>query len=357
MIGARLRVDGHFSRTGIQVYGDGMGGQTREYRAPEEVFADASLQSMRAMPATIRHPENVGGAVTPDNWRQLVTDGVVVGNSGDYIAKANDGVHTHGPLWLHDANAIELVRTRQLTELSVGYTASLDETPGTTPDGQRYDARQTNILGNHIALLGAGEARGGPTVRILDAEGHVRFDDDSDGEPRHKETKGMKIKIRVDGLDYEAEATDDNLVKALDKERTAHTDAVALLTTERDEEKARADKAEGERDTAVEALATHPAIAAAKADADARLLADAKQVAGSDVTGDTPAAIRKAALLARDIDVADKSDDYIEARFDALVDTAETKPADTRRGELINDGKPIELTADQEALTSMGGRN
>jgi hypothetical protein len=358
MVEGRLRVDGHFSRTGTQVYTDGMGGRTIEYRPPEEVFSDDSLSSLRGMSVTVRHPVGVGGQVTPENWRRLAGAGVVVGQTGDNISRSGDGVHTDGPVWVHDAETIRKVRAGELVELSVGYTARLDETPGTVPEtGERYDAIQRDIRGNHLALLGTGEARGGASVRLrLDAEGHAIFDDDDDGEPRPKETEGMKFKIRVDGLDYEVEAPDDNVARAIAKERKAHDDAVKALTDERDAATKRADKAEGERDAAKDALAKHPAVIKAAEDERAKLRADAKAVAGCDVTGDSPAAIRKAALVAKGIDVTGRSDDYIEARFDALVDTAPTKTAgDNMRTEIRDDGLPVKLNPDQEALTSLGG--
>ena len=46
LVGSRLRVDGHFSRTGIQHYSDGIK-TTAEYRPPEEVFADAITKVLR----------------------------------------------------------------------------------------------------------------------------------------------------------------------------------------------------------------------------------------------------------------------------------------------------------------------
>jgi hypothetical protein len=357
MVEGRLRVEGHFSRTGTQVYSDGMGGETIEYRPPEEVFAADSLASMRGMSATVRHPQGVGGRVTPQNWRNLAGDGIVVGQSGDHIAKADDGTHTQGPLWIHDGEAIRQVQSGELSELSVGYTAVLDETPGTAPDGQRYDARQTDIRGNHIALLGGGEARGGPTVRILDAEGHVRFDDDSDGPGRPEENR-MKFTIHADGYPHEVEAADDKLSKALEKERNAHDDALKAAEKQAADAAKRADKAEGRADAAEEALASHPAVKAAEKQAREKLLADAKAIAGQDVTGDTPEAIRKAALVAKGVDVENKSDSWIEGNFAGLVgaETPRQDAADKMRGELKDDGGEIKLSPEDEALTSMGGR-
>ncbi len=349
MVGQRLRVDGHFSRTGIQHYTDGTGQTSAEYRAPEEVFSDASLASLRGMPVTVRHPRAVGGQVTPQNWRRLAGRGVVVGTTGEAVTQ--DGDHTKGSIWVQDQAAIEQVQDQTLTELSVGYTAQLDETPGVTPDGERYDARQINILGNHIALLGGGEARGGPTVRILDAEGHVRFDDVP---PREGRT--MKQTITVDGLEYEIELPEGTPFATSWAAHTAtHADAVKRA----DQAEAKADGLKSELDTVkVElAQATDPTTVAATVAARSALLADARKVAGSDVADEGDAlAIRTGALVARDVDVTDKSPDYIEARFDGLLETPiEDAPKKMRSITDIKD-KPVELTADEQALTRLGGR-
>ena len=44
------------------------------------------------------------------------------------------------------------VKDGRSRELSCGYYCDLDETPGEY-EGQRYDARQRNIRGNHLALV------------------------------------------------------------------------------------------------------------------------------------------------------------------------------------------------------------
>ena len=348
-VGSRLRVEGHFSRTGIQHYSDGAGNTTAEYRAPEEVFSDASLASLRGMPVTVRHPRNVGGQVTPQNWSRLAGAKVVVGTTGEAIAKADDGVHTHGPIWVHEGKAIAKIEAKELTELSVGYTAQLDQTPGTTPDGQHYDARQTNILGNHIALLGGGEARGGPTVRILDSEGHVRFDD----LPEEEDNMAIKYLVRADGRDHEIQAEDRSLADALETERKDANEILAAAETERDTEKARADGLQGELDTAKDALAT--ATAELAKPLRKALLADASAIAGKDLKDEgTDHDLRTAALTAAGIDVDGKSDAYVEARFDGLkIDKSEKKDRKIRKD---TNATQVELSAEELALTSMSGR-
>lgn len=356
MVGSRLRVDGHFSRIGLQTYNDGMGGSIVEYRSPEEVFAQASLDSLQGMPVTVRHPS--GGAVTPDNWRELAGRGEVVGTTGETVVKADDGRHTKGSIWLHDAEAIRRVKTKELHELSVGYTAGVDETPGVTPEGERYDARQYDIRGNHIALLGGGEARGGPTVRILDAAGHVRF-----GGPSKERTKMKKATVHVDGHAYTVEVSEDSsFAEAYAKAQQAHVDALEAAKAETSSVQAKLDTVTEERDELKTQLEDAQAAAAPEALAKlakdrSKLLADAAKVAGGDVKdeGDT-LTVQTAALKARGVDVADKDASYIAGRFDSLLEAG--KPVDKLRGDGTFDTPTgvIELTDEQKALTSMGGR-
>lgn len=45
-------------------------------------------------------------------------------------------------------------------QLCAGYTCELDWTPGTTVDGQAFDASQKNIKINHLAIVDWVRARG-----------------------------------------------------------------------------------------------------------------------------------------------------------------------------------------------------
>jgi hypothetical protein len=148
-------------RTGIQLYlGDEVGKPemkvARVYRAAEEVFADASLQSFTHAPVTVNHPKD---SVTSDNWKALAVGEVST-------AAKKDGEWVWLPLILKDATAISDVEGGK-RELSAGYVCELDWTPGTTADGQAYDAQQKNIKINHLALVD--RARAGSQARIGDA--------------------------------------------------------------------------------------------------------------------------------------------------------------------------------------------
>ncbi|KGM30246.1 DUF2213 domain-containing protein, partial [Inquilinus limosus] len=137
------------SRTGIQTYSGAEMGRTglssvRVWRPEEEVFAADALASMAHRPVTIDHPAE---AVTSANWKAFS-----VGQVGGEVAR--DGDYVRVPLVLMDRAAIDAV-TAGKRQLSVGYTAEIDWTPGTTPAGEPYDAVQRRIRANHLAVVDA----------------------------------------------------------------------------------------------------------------------------------------------------------------------------------------------------------
>ncbi|AWB20542.1 DUF2213 domain-containing protein [Methylobacterium currus] len=158
-----LVVQARAARAGnVQVYrGDEVArpdlAEVRIYRDPDEIFREESLRSFGHKPVTLDHPPE---AVTPRTWR-----GVARGHVGDEVVRDGDFVRI--PMLLADSSAIAAVQAGR-REVSVGYTCDLDWTPGTAPDGQPYDARQTRIVVDHVAIVAQGRA--GPECRIGDAD-------------------------------------------------------------------------------------------------------------------------------------------------------------------------------------------
>lgn len=154
------------ARTGIQTYRGGEVGRpdlnvVRVFRPEAEVFSRDSLGSYAHKPITVDHPTE---PVSSRNWKTHAV-GHVEGNI------ARDGEFVRIALMLADAGSIaELDRGKR--EISVGYECDLDWTPGTSPSGEAYDARQTNIRVNHVALVARGRAGPDcsvPHARPLDA--------------------------------------------------------------------------------------------------------------------------------------------------------------------------------------------
>lgn len=165
--GMRRRDDGYLvadarvARIGIQTYAGWEVGMpdmriVKVYRPEAEVFSRDTLASFAHRPVTNDHPDEM---VTADNWKELA-----VGQTADEIAR--DGQFIRVPLMVADAAAIKDIEVGK-RELSAGYLCDLAWEPGTTPQGEAYDAVQKNIRANHVAIVQRGRA--GSEVRIGDA--------------------------------------------------------------------------------------------------------------------------------------------------------------------------------------------
>lgn len=381
---ARICADGSLvadvrgARVGIQTYLPSEAGApdtftgnvVRVYRPEEEVFSRDSLASFAAAPVTIDHPSEM---VDASNWKRHGVGEI----NGDI---ARDGEFVRVPLIVRDAAAVEKVRTTH-KQLSMGYTCTLDWTPGTTPAGEAYDAVQRDIRINHIAAVPA--ARGGPELKISDERKPLHLLTDGIGDAKawlkkaialHKKhmdgtapTTGpageksqmlmmeqmenalaaldgespasrmkmdfnpkeppMKIKIG----DAEVDATNGEAVKvAVDAALSAKDAKIGSLTADL----ATANTSIQAKDGEIAALTAKlkdaevtPAKLQALADARADVIAKAKALAPNLATdGKTDAEIRKEAVIAKLGDAAkDMADAAIEGAFIAF--TKDAKPA------------------------------
>ncbi len=166
-------------RAGVMRYLNADGTERLEYRPPEEAFKGDSLESLKGAPVTVGH----NGYVTSDDIDHQRPIGTVLS------AGEQDGNNIVADMVLYQLPT-------GARELSCGYTLDLDETPGVTPEGEKYDAVQRNIRYNHVAVVPRGRAG----VARLNMDGDQVYDAGK-GEKMAKETE----KIRLDnGLEYEA---------------------------------------------------------------------------------------------------------------------------------------------------------
>jgi hypothetical protein len=86
-----------------------------------------------------------------------------------------------------DAEAIAGIESEKIDELSSAYHYDADMTAGTTPEGESYDGRMTNIRGNHVALVDVGRA--GPDVVVADRNPFVAPPTTTVKETEMKKTK------------------------------------------------------------------------------------------------------------------------------------------------------------------------
>lgn len=290
-----LRVDGVLTRTGVFEYRNGDGSVRKEYRPPEEVFKTDSIESFAMVPVTNDHPSE---PITPENAKRFA-----VGAVGETIKQ--DGDLMIAPMVVYDAEAIAAMEAGKV-QLSNGYSVDLDETPGVAPNGDRYDAVQRNIRGNHVAIVEAGRAGNVASVRMDTA--FLVESNSMDLEQAKQRIADLEIeKIGLEAKVSKAEADRDREKARADK-----------AEADRDSEKARADKAEKAREDAKEGEAD-------RVRARVELEGKAKTILGEEFKVDASDRDLKVAVIAKvdgAFEAGEKSDDYIQARYDRAIEVA-----------------------------------
>lgn len=184
-----LVANAKIARIGIQEYPNPDGTIRREFRPPEEVANRDSLKTLCDLPISIEHPPAM---LDSSNARQFA-----VGWNGSV---SYDGGFVSTKVKLIDQHAVKDALDGGRIELSVGYVTKLDWTPGVWK-GQRYDAVQRQIKGNHIALTI--KARGGSELRLY--SGLVDPEPHKDSENLEKcwqisEPRWTDLEVRLDNL-------------------------------------------------------------------------------------------------------------------------------------------------------------
>jgi uncharacterized protein len=305
------------ARTGIQLYSGAEVGkpemaQVRVYRPEGEVFSRDAVRTLAGKPVTLEHPDTM---VTADNWRDLA-----VGHLGDEVMR--DGEFIRVPLHLMDASAIAAVKDGK-TQLSVGYTASLEWGDGVTPSGEAYNVKQTGIRANHVAITHT--ARGGPLLRMGDKAGD----------------KQMRT-ILIDGISVSMEDRDAMMVERhitkLEKEVTDSKTALATAQTQHQNdiatvrtEVSNATAVVGTKDAEITTLKQQLADSKLTPQKLDKLVSDrantmqrARNIIGDAlvVEGKTDADIRRQVVASKLGDVAkDWTDDQVTASFNTLTVT------------------------------------
>lgn len=315
-----LHVPGRVSKTGTQQYLRkelGLDGDPNAvvtvYRPADEVFSQDSLASFDGADVTVMHP---GELVNAKNYRKTSV-GLIRG------AGRPDGDFVVADLIIKDADAIKMVEERGFVELSAGYTAEYEHSPGTTDDGTEYDYVQRNIRINHAALLPAGAARAGRQARI--------FDTNPKGNTMTKVTldSGRTVEIQ----DESTAALVSDCIERLNKQITDQSAELDKRQATIDGQKEQIEKLEA-------ATADDSINARVAAVLDARTKAE---LVAPGLTCDSidPVQIQRAALakIKPTIDWSEKSDAYVQAAFDMAAEQIQTADANAaQKRQLAEDG-------------------
>lgn len=327
---ARIDSDGFLhdspivGRVGIQEYRRADGTIQRELRLPEEVFHPDALVSAKGKPISVDHAD---GKVTKKNAHR-----VTIGTMLDALKQ--DGDNVRSDIVIHSPDAIGERR-----QLSLGYTAKLDETPGDHPVYGRYDSIQREIRVNHLSVVKA--ARAGPVAR-LNLDGNEDFFTPQEQAP-------MTVKVKLDsGIEYDAVP---EVAAELNKLRADASNTAEQLKTI-PQLQAKVDALEAETKDLPAKL--DAAKAEGKAQAETRAKLDSVATGFKiDTAGKSDREVKEAVILAvrKDAKLEGKSAEYIDAAFDLAVEfKGDAAMAAQRQAAQHNDGKSaVVSSADKRA--------
>lgn len=322
-----LRFDALPTRIGVFTYQNADGSLRRELRLPQHVFDSRALASFHMVPLTNDHPDE---ALTADNTAQYQR-----GSIGNDVRRDGDFVRVSG--LVTDAALVAAIMGGK-TELSCGYDCELVPTAGEW-NGIKYDAIQTNIRGNHIAVVDRGRA--GPSARInMDAAIMVSGKEDS----------MEMVKVTIGDLTMEIPKEEADKIRNMLNGGGGAEASAPMMTDTTKADRAALDRVTAERDEARRKLDTvfsKEAEAKRKQDAEQlretlkrevrdrfALESQVVKLLGDDykTDGKTDRDLRLAVITNADkaFKADGKSDDYITARFDAVVenlDAAAGEPA------------------------------
>lgn len=325
-----LIADVRIARTGVQYYLGSEVDKDNEfgfrdkavvavYRPGSEVFSDETMKSAAHRPVTNDHPKTETGLLDATTWKKFA-----VGNTADEVK--GEGIYIRVPLIVSDADTIRDIQGGK-REVSAGYTSELFFEDGQTEDGIHYDAVQRNIRFNHVAIVSRGRA--GKTVRIGDeaALGEVPYNDGVDDE--RKDTMNHPLKtVTVDGIPVEVTDAGAAVIATLQARIQSMTDSSSKVLADHATALADKDKIIATKDAEIDGLRAKVLDAASldKLVADrATLLADAALVAPkADFKGLDSKSVKALAVktVIGDAAFAGKSEAYIDARFDTIVEDA-----------------------------------
>lgn len=339
------------TRTGIFEYLQPDGSVLRELRPPEEVFDTESLATLAGLPMTLVHPDEF---VNPENAKFLT-----VGFTGENpTIKQKQFVDVNSTII--DKTAIDKVLSGEMAEVSCGYTADMDFTPGEY-QGKFYDAVQRNIRYNHVAIVDLGRA--GPEARFrFDSKTGISVSQEKqykidfiEGEEtmkimlngtEHEVTKEVNDAIvahiatskKTDSLETEKiQAEKDTLEAKFDTQ----TETVTKLETEVKELKEKNDSidlpklVQERKDLEMTAESIIP-----KEEIEEALKLDNSDLKKKVINTVSP-----------DLDLSEKSEVYVSARFDAISENTEIHTDGLKKAiEKKEDKEEIKVDARQKMI-------
>lgn len=358
-----LRLPIRATRVGIFKYLMPDGKIRRELRPPEEVFNVDSMETLAGVPITVKHPSDL---VTTKNFSLHS-----VGMTGDNVV-ATDKKYLDVFGTIAKERAVKMIEDKmdkkESQEVSCGYTADIDETPGVF-NGETYDVVQRNIRYNHIALVDRGRA--GSEVKLrLDEDQGITYDKNikigEDSMEKEISIDGIKAKVDekfADAFEKMVKKSKEDMEESKSKMKKAEekgdelAEEIKTLTKEKDTIEAKKDSLEDEIKKVKEE--NKPV----KMDADqidalveerSNVCSTASEIIGEEFKKDGLSNLEiKKQVIAKinpDLKLDEKSEDYIAARFDSIAEN--TKMYEDKLKKAIEGGVKKDGVDDKKVLSA-----
>lgn len=323
-----LTVNVPITRPGVFPYQRQDGTVQMEAKLPEDIFSDRTIYSARSKPVTDGHPDV---PVTVDNYQSYA-------KGMSHTDSRVEDFKLYISLTVTDKALIEKIHDGY-NEISIGFLSDVVAESGTY-NGDQYEYVQRNVEINHIAIVEKGRA--GPEVAIRSDSDAWQIDSEEDN------NKGgtTLVKYKINGKEYEIDpavkAHIESLTSSKDedededdeekkeeepKNKKKKTDALDVL-------QGRFDALEVKLQNTEKELANAKAKQVSADELDKKveervgLISTAKPLLGDsfDFTGKTDRDIKEAVISTtkQDFKGDGKSDDYINAFFDATVEQVQS---------------------------------
>lgn len=294
--------DAIITRTGVFVYRNPLTGQvvSRELRHPDDVFKKDSLDTLKMVPITNRHPNT---DVNAKNAKRFT-----VGTTGENVRHDSQDVMNN--IKITDQQTIQDIENGR-QELSAGYFTNIIKEDGIY-NGEKYDHRQTDIRYNHVAVTEKGRA--GESVRLnFDSIDEISDEDILEYTESTKQSEVSMVKLKIDSCEYDVPQ---EVLNHVNKQNSQ----IQSLTGERDGFKLKCD--------AFEKLDINAEIAAGVKERK-EVEAAATSILGKDFKTDglDNKAIKEAIIkkCSPDLKLDSESEDYLDGFYKASVSFAQNK--------------------------------
>lgn len=297
------------TRTGVFLYRKADGSIQRELRTDEEVFNQDAIDSFKMKPITNDHPEDM---VNIDNASELS-----VGMTGQEIKKIDNYLAPF--IKITDKKTIQDIKSGK-RGLSFGYKVNLVKKDGIY-NGEKYDYVQTNIRGNHLALVYEGRAGEKAKLRLDSQDAICVFNNFNNN---------LKMtKIRLDDKEFEVSEEVASKIDSIEAENTSLKKDKKDLEKSKSELQSKLDIMTGERDSIQvkldeELKKDHTGDIAKKIQERIVLEKKASEFFKADEDfsklSDKEIKSKVIGLFTKDFNVDSVSDDYLNARFDSIID-------------------------------------